>query len=363
MSGSHEYEDREGSWDEVVYPDDIGPSDSASRPRTSNRQRPIVEAPQPKEARRPTYRRQITHERERVRNAHPPRVHRSPPSTDAESVDPDENWQGYAHGPPHQYGRAYAQYAAPGYQAAQYQTFPPQAMIPAGQQQVAPFAFSPYQHAPAPNYFGQGHHAGGHAFPPPGAMPYSPNAGFYPYAPQGFPMPQAMPPTAVFAYPPQLPSPPAVHSPPASSASSKDKEAAKDTSKDDEKFARLEKLILDEKEERAAKEAAAEKAAAEKKAKAEADAAKAEEIKVASDAAAAAAKKEAEDKHKAEKDAADKKAKEAEKNKKPPAPKEKEKPIKFKDAVGRKFSFPFHLCNTWQVSFDLKMAHVSSNRF
>lgn len=24
-------------------------------------------------------------------------------------------------------------------------------------------------------------------------------------------------------------------------------------------------------------------------------------------------------------------------------------PIKFKDAVGRKFSFPFHLCNTWQV--------------
>lgn len=24
-------------------------------------------------------------------------------------------------------------------------------------------------------------------------------------------------------------------------------------------------------------------------------------------------------------------------------------PIKFKDAVGRKFSFPFHLCSTWQV--------------
>lgn len=29
---------------------------------------------------------------------------------------------------------------------------------------------------------------------------------------------------------------------------------------------------------------------------------------------------------------------------------EKRKPIKFKDAVGRKFSFPFHLCNTWPVS-------------
>jgi hypothetical protein len=24
-------------------------------------------------------------------------------------------------------------------------------------------------------------------------------------------------------------------------------------------------------------------------------------------------------------------------------------PIRFKDAVGRKFSLPFHLCNTWQV--------------
>lgn len=24
-------------------------------------------------------------------------------------------------------------------------------------------------------------------------------------------------------------------------------------------------------------------------------------------------------------------------------------PIKFKDAVGRKFSFPFHLCQTWDV--------------
>ena len=29
-------------------------------------------------------------------------------------------------------------------------------------------------------------------------------------------------------------------------------------------------------------------------------------------------------------------------------------PIKFKDAVGRKFSFPFHLCQTWTVSMKLK---------
>ena len=32
----------------------------------------------------------------------------------------------------------------------------------------------------------------------------------------------------------------------------------------------------------------------------------------------------------------------------PPPP--VQKPIRFKDAVGRKFSFPFHLCKTWAVS-------------
>ena len=32
-----------------------------------------------------------------------------------------------------------------------------------------------------------------------------------------------------------------------------------------------------------------------------------------------------------------------------PPPGKKKEPIKFKDAVGRKFQFPFHLCNTWMV--------------
>ena len=36
--------------------------------------------------------------------------------------------------------------------------------------------------------------------------------------------------------------------------------------------------------------------------------------------------------------------------KKPP---EKEKLLKFKDALRRKFDFPFQLCYTWQVSFHL----------
>ena len=35
----------------------------------------------------------------------------------------------------------------------------------------------------------------------------------------------------------------------------------------------------------------------------------------------------------------------------PLAQRVKQKPIKFEDAVGRKFSFPFHLCSTWPVSY------------
>ena len=34
---------------------------------------------------------------------------------------------------------------------------------------------------------------------------------------------------------------------------------------------------------------------------------------------------------------------------------EKKKAIKFRDAVGRKYSFPFHLCNTWAVSQCLRL--------
>ncbi|KAI0473832.1 hypothetical protein GGR56DRAFT_676289 [Xylariaceae sp. FL0804] len=28
-------------------------------------------------------------------------------------------------------------------------------------------------------------------------------------------------------------------------------------------------------------------------------------------------------------------------------------PLRFRDAIGRKFSFPFHLCSTWQGTEDL----------
>ncbi|OBT45750.1 hypothetical protein VE00_03984 [Pseudogymnoascus sp. WSF 3629] len=86
-----------------------------------------------------------------------------------------------------------------------------------------------------------------------------------------------------------------------------------------------------------------------------------EEIKVAK-AAADAAKAEADAKNKYE---ADLKAKfeeeikaakaevDAAKALAAPPKDEKKKPIKFKDAVGRKFSFPYHLCQTWAGMEDL----------
>jgi hypothetical protein len=349
-SENYEYQDpeeRDGSWTNVQYPDEIRPSDSASRPRTSNRQRPLVEAPQPEDARRPSYRRRITHER--IRNVPAPRSHHSPPSTEPESVDPHDEWQGDARGLQH--GRQYTPYTAVAYPPTQYQSFPSHSIVPPGHhQQVIPFGFPGYPGAPAgptPSYF-----APQHTMTPHGGAPYSPPGGYYPYAPQSFPVPQGMPPQPMFHPYPVYSPPPVVNTPPPSS----------DTSKDDDKFARLEKLLLDQKEEQVAKEMAVEKAAADKAAKDAAEAEKAKEIKAASDSAAKEAKEQADQEHKeaaekaekAAKEAAEKAAKEAEAAeaaKPPPAPKEKQKPIKFKDAVGRKFSFPFHLCSTWSVGY------------
>ena len=127
---------------------------------------------------------------------------------------------------------------------------------------------------------------------------------------------------------------------------------------------------------KAEEKAAEEKARADAKAavlKAEADA-KAAVEKAEAEAKAAIEKAEKESKEavlKAEKESkeavekAEKEAKEAvdkaEKEAKASidkalAPKDdKKKPIKFKDAVGRKFSFPFHLCTTWAVSTQIRL--------
>ncbi|OXV10920.1 hypothetical protein Egran_01317 [Elaphomyces granulatus] len=140
-----------------------------------------------------------------------------------------------------------------------------------------------------------------------------------------------------------------------------DREAVEDPR--DNAIARLEKLILDERKERedreATHEAATQKAVLDKKAAEERAAA---DEKIADEAAGTEArgkaeKMVAEDITKAKEEAAiptvaEAKAKKVieETNadaatKKPP---EEKKPIKFKDIFGRKFIFPFHLCNTWQ---------------
>ncbi|KAJ5946232.1 hypothetical protein N7454_003071 [Penicillium verhagenii] len=158
-------------------------------------------------------------------------------------------------------------------------------------------------------------------------------------------------------------------------------EAAKDAAKD-EAIARLEKLILDDRTElalekqlahdRAIAEVAAAGAAAlaradaEQRAATEAAKAKEEAEKAAAEAAvkakedsaqaaqeAATKALEAVEAAKAAEQAAAAKAKEEEENKNKVPPPEKKKPIKFKDAVGRKFSFPFELCSTWRGMEDL----------
>lgn len=110
-------------------------------------------------------------------------------------------------------------------------------------------------------------------------------------------------------------------------------------------------MFLDQKAEREAKEAALEKAAKDAVAQAEADKKKAEEIAAASASAAAAAREDVEKEYKAAAAAAEAAAAEdaaAAKAAKPA--KEPDKPIKFKDAIGRRFSFPFDLCKEWRVS-------------
>ncbi|KAL9085504.1 MAG: hypothetical protein Q9165_007549 [Trypethelium subeluteriae] len=135
--------------------------------------------------------------------------------------------------------------------------------------------------------------------------------------------------------------------------------------KDDSDYKELKELLQKMEEDRIKRE---EEVRARELAQAEAKK-KAEEAAAALEAAASNARKEAETKAEEEakkaKEEADKAleeakkatedaTKDAEQAKKDleaaTAPKE-EKPIKFKDAVGRKFSFPFHLCKTWKVGF------------
>ncbi|EER36741.1 predicted protein [Histoplasma capsulatum H143] len=228
---------------------------------------------------------------------------------------------------------------------------------------------------------------------PPGGPHGSPHGGphggpayFPPYGHQFPPIPHGMPPPHFFHQFQRQPSPPPKEPtpPPAAPAAPP---APPQPDPKDEAIARLEKLILEERMEREAKElareaaiekAARDKAIAEERAAvekkiAEEAAAKASKIareeamkeaeikaaeeaakaKIAAEEAAAIAAAEATEKATAE--AAIKTAEAvAAATAAARAPStEKKKPIKFKDAVGRKFSFPFHLCNTWPGMEDL----------
>ena len=193
-------------------------------------------------------------------------------------------------------------------------------------------------------------------------------------------LPYAAPPTGYFPTPYQQPyvhpqymgqwpmqSPPVPNaSPPATAHPST---AAAPSVDQEELVKRVEAMLLKEKEERTAKEEAREaelkaeaKAAADKAERAASDAKIAEEAasKAASKAKEEAEKKAKEDADKAKEDA-DAKLKEAEENlakakkeaeeaaKKASAPPvdERKAPIRFHDAVGRKFNFPWHLCTKW----------------
>ncbi|KAJ5730145.1 uncharacterized protein N7483_004653 [Penicillium malachiteum] len=470
--GSHGYLDYDG-WAELSYPDELNPADSASRPRTSNRNRSLHGSRSASRPRQPT-RRQMPAERDfgsRPRRSSP-RHHSHSPDLQDSGGDSDDYQQHYPPQRAHQDSRRYAQqgqgyppsissgpsynqYGQPQPQPQGHAGYHPHQNGPASDQLVrlnqgnpnGQYGAGPYPgygppngHSIHPFYAEQAHRGlhqphpqsrmdhhplapmgGPHTMPPYGAppyhpemMPYNPN-GYYNYA-DPYAMYPGMPPyEPKAASPAPAPAPTPAPAPPPAEEAPKEPPPA-DTAKD-EAIARLEKLIMDERLERETKEAnrlaaiaaeAAEKAERDRQsahdraiaeaaaseaaaiarkdaeARAAEEAAKAkEEAIAAANAAAAAATENAEkaaevatakaleavhaaaakakedeaakakeeaDKAKAEADkaAAEEAARKAEEEAKnrPPVI-EKKKPIKFKDAVGRKFSFPFELCETW----------------
>jgi len=216
------------------------------------------------------------------------------------------------------------------------------------------------------------------SFVAPGAYPGSELVSQYPSS--GHP---GMPPYSPYVMPPYSPMPwayPASSHPPSSAPPPR--EEKKDDGKIAEQFKALEALIAKQEEARLAAEkerialAAVEAAGKERqRLEVEAEKRRKEDIAAAEKKAKETAEKKAEDaakKAKDEHEAAVKKAKEehekklkeaqtakeeAEKKQKAseeeaaklkPPPDSTLLPIKFKDALNRKFSFPFHLCKTWK---------------
>ncbi|KAL4891370.1 hypothetical protein BDV59DRAFT_182480 [Aspergillus ambiguus] len=427
-TGSREYQDPYDEWAGLPYPDELKPSDSASRPRTSHRTRSRNQIHGSSTGRRQSMRpHHVTPDRD-----HFPRRRRAPSPESPESIDSAEDYGHPYRIPPERRfwppagGQApvYPNSASPGpsyvypngpvphgsfgphngvhppsdqlIRSGGHSQFPQPTpyghpAYPYGPLQQPPghappyFPHDPHQihtahHTPTSSHSRSDGHNQQHMFahplhphspPPPfnGAMaphdmvPYG-SAGFYNNMREPYNMvPGAM---APYLNPPyqRPPSPTQIEL-----AGALTTTGPTDTAKD-EALARLEKLILEEKLEREARDkreadreaaavaaaaaaahdkkiteeaAASARAEAEKKAAEEAAKAKEEAEKAAEEIAAKAAEeaaKAAEEAAKAKEEAV---AAVRAEYKVP----EKAKPIKFKDAVGRKFSFPFDLCRTW----------------
>ncbi|KAM0722016.1 hypothetical protein Q7P37_002942 [Cladosporium fusiforme] len=238
----------------------------------------------------------------------------------------------------------------PSHRPSMYQPGPPSSAGYGSELMVAPYGYPPMQGMQGMQGMPGMPHMMQPGYPMPTHSPYP-----------GYPHMQASPP------PPPAPAPP----------KEEPKEVIKEVvvEKDDSAMkAQIEALqaMLKQQEEDRLKREAAIKAeadaikaeAAAQKLKEEQEAQKKEEIAAATAAAKAAAEKAAEDAAKAAKEESDKKLAEADAaraelekkqkeleevmKKNEPVPDMLKAPIKFKDAVGRKFSFPWHLCKTWK---------------
>ncbi|SMR54998.1 unnamed protein product [Zymoseptoria tritici ST99CH_1A5] len=238
----------------------------------------------------------------------------------------------------------------------------------------------PQSFAAAPTHYGSEMMAPYH--PPPGMPPYGAYPGMPGYPPYGYPgHAWSPPPPKAASPPPKEPAPPPPPPPPpvpdpaikeiqellkaktkaddsTSAANSDEIKRLKDALEEYKASkAKIEQAWLAEKEaDIAAKKAEKERAEEEKRRKQELDDARKKAKEDAEDKAKAEAKKAKEEhekklaeveKAKTDSEAA-KKALEEEIAKAKPTPDSQKPPIKFKDAIGRKFSFPFALCKTWQ---------------
>ncbi|KAI9718335.1 MAG: hypothetical protein M1828_006737 [Chrysothrix sp. TS-e1954] len=377
----------------------VEPSDSVSRPRSSRRF--VRESSREDQDRRVPVPEPLPHRPSR-RSSHGTRERRHynrrrrSPSRSSSSVDSYEDGGAYTRR--HRYAWIPNPPSGPGYPpsnigAPTYSGYPaqpgvhPQSLVP--YQQPDPYAYFQGNPFTTPMY----------AQPNPLSPPISsPTSGYFmqdPYrpAPQQAIMPYSPPVNNYYMPPPIQSQPPPPAPPPARTEAPAPKSKAPVDKETEERLNKLQEMILAQEKERVAKEKewearleaekkAAEAKEAEKAAKAEAERQKNEAVadaaKKAKDIAedeANAKAKEAQEKHeKAIKEAreatdkakkAEEKAKENEAKLKP-TPDDAKSPITFKDALGRRFQFPWRYCKTWKGMEDLicqAFVHVDIEKY